>query len=97
MASKNGVSKKAARTAYNSLKKEIANLETHMNALVKDVEEMNEKYLYGGEEADQWYKKVCGHYSTNKGSLVKFHTGLTNFEREMRDVFAKASSKGISF
>ncbi len=97
MAKKSGVSKKAARKAYNSLKNEIQTLEGHMDKLAKDVEEMNTKYLYGGETAENWYKAMTGHYSNNKGSLVKFHTGLTAFEREMKDVFAKASSKGITF
>lgn len=97
MAKKSGVSKKAARKAYNSLKQELQTLESHMDKLAKDVEEMNAKYLYGGETANNWYKSMTGHYSDNKGSLVKFHTGLSAFEKEMKDVFAKASSKGISF
>ena len=94
---KNGVSKKAAKKCYNDLKTEVANLEAHMNQLVKDVEEMNKNYFYGGELANAWYSQMSGHYSKNKGSLTKFYTGLTQFKKEMADVFAKASTKGIQF
>lgn len=94
---KNGVSKKAAKKAYNELKTELANLETYMNQLVKDVEAMNKSYFYGGELANEWYKKMDTHYSSGKASLIKFHTGLTAFKRELGDVFAKASTKGIQF
>lgn len=92
-----GVSKSVAKKAYNNVKKDIDSLESHMNSLVTHVEEMNKNYWYGGEIANKWYKQMKGHYSTNSGSLVKFHTGVTNFQRELHEVYVKASAKGISF
>lgn len=95
---KSGVSKKAARAAYNSVKKDLQNLETHMNSLVDHVQKMNESSWYGSEPANKWYTTMQGHYSQNaKGNLKTFFDGVTGFQASLEGQFKKASTKGISF
>lgn len=93
-----GVNKKIAKQAWTNVKKDLQDLETHMNQLVKDVEDMNKNYWYGSSTSIKWYNNMAGHYVTgSKGTLVKFYDGCVAFQNNLHSVFTKASNKGISF
>ena len=98
MAKKSGVSKQVAKKAYNDVAKDLQDLEKYMNKLVEDVVDMNKNYWYGDNLANNWYTKMRGHYSENQDlNLVKFYTGVSNFQASLQTVFKGASTKGISF
>ena len=95
---KSGVSKQVAKKAYNNVAKDLQDLETYMNKLVEDVENMNKNYWYGDKLANQWYNTMKGHYSDNKdANLVKFYNGVANFQNSLKTVFQKSNNNGISF
>lgn len=88
-----GVSPKAARTAYNGVKADLANLEAHIRKLQQDVELMNKTSWYGNKAANKWYKDMNTHYE----KLVIFTQGVANFQASLQRVFSKAVSSDIQF
>lgn len=94
---KSGVSKRTAKAAWSNVNKDLQNLEMHMNELVTHVEEMNKNHWYGSRTANTWYANMANHYGGPKGSLVKFYTGVSNFQSSLKRVFTKAKAQKIDF
>ena len=97
---KSGINKPTARKVYNNVKKDLQLLEQQMNKLVEDVEKMNETSWYGDKPANKWYSNMASHYGDTKPeslSLVRFYTGVSQFQNSLENVFKKASSKDITF
>lgn len=97
---KSGINKQVAKKAYNNVKKDLQLLEQQMNKLVEDVEKMNANAWYGDKPANQWYTNMVNHYGNtqaNSLSLVKFYSGVSQFQDRLQTVFKKASTKDITF
>lgn len=88
-----GVSPKAAKTAYNGVKADLANLQAHIRKLQQDVELMNKTSWYGNKAANKWYTDMNKHYE----KLVVFEKGVENFQASLQRVFSKAVSSDIQF
>lgn len=91
---KNSIKTAVAKKAYNTVNAQLETLATHMNKLAEDVATMNKEVWYGGNKATEFYQYVEKVYE----KIVKFNSGVTNFQTELRAVFASATSlTGIQF
>ena len=93
MAKASGVNTKEAKSAYNKVKKYIADLERDLVKLQKDVETMNANYWHGSKPANNWYTSINKTYM----SLINFNKGVNQLQSSLKSLFTKASSKGINF
>ena len=91
---KNSVNTKVAKKAYTETNKALESLEKHMEKLAADITAMNKEVWSGGTKATNWYQYANKVYA----NLVKFDTGVTQFQQNLHAVFAKASpDTGIEF
>jgi hypothetical protein len=91
---KNSVNAKVAKKAYNTTKDALASMETHMEQLAKHISEMNKEVWSGGSKATSWYNYASKVYA----NMVKFDSGVTQFQQNLYAVFAKGSpDTGIEF
>lgn len=88
MAKGSGVNTSAAKKAHNEVKTAYESLKNNLNNLQKDLELLNKEYWHGGKKAFSWYKAN----DDNISDLKRFSKGVNKFQEDLHDVYRKTKN-----